>query len=164
MLDRPFILIGHRGVGKTYYGKALSQKVDAPHLDTDQMLMQKYNLPTIRDVYIKLGPDQFRKEETALLRTLPMGHYILSIGGGTMDLTINQQLLKSLGLMCWIEESKEEACHRYFLKPIPHIKFDQYQKMVDERHLLFQSLSGRQVYKSKTKPVLNQLEEIYHEL
>lgn len=76
-------LIGFMGSGKTTIGKELSNRLDWPFYDLDQLIEEQENL-TISQIFSSKGEKYFRKQEELLLKALSLkASAIISLGGGT---------------------------------------------------------------------------------
>ncbi len=81
------ILLGHRGCGKTTVGKALSEKIDLPFIDTDDLVIKKFNDKSIADIFNEFGEEEFRKKEKEVISELlkTNNKCVIAIGGGSLD-------------------------------------------------------------------------------
>ena len=90
-------LIGFMGCGKTTVSHLLSNRIQRPFYDTDELIEEKAGM-TIPQIFEKQGEAHFRKIETAVLEgmaDLPEG--IVSCGGGIIKSDTNIALMKSMG-------------------------------------------------------------------
>ena len=106
--QRPIILIGLMGCGKTTVGRELSKLLAMPFLDMDAVIEEQIGKP-IRDIFRDEGEQRFRLLETALLRYLldnmesnRAGVPIISTGGGVVLRRENRQILRQLGFCIWL--------------------------------------------------------------
>lgn len=102
--------IGFKNVGKSYWGKRISCHFKIPFFDLDDLIEKEYarsygtNL-SIRDIYIKLGDENFRNLETFVLKQVPVDLVgILSLGGGTLDRTENQEFLQKKSFLIFLKK------------------------------------------------------------
>lgn len=86
------ILIGFMGAGKTTTANLLSQKLNLPMLDTDQLITEQTGQTpgTIFELY---GETYFRQIEQDILQTAVTANGILATGGGVVEWADNQTLL-----------------------------------------------------------------------
>ena len=82
ILKKPLVFVGMMGAGKTAVGKAVSQVLNVPFLDSDSELEKAANL-TIPEIFDRHGEAFFRKKETQVItRLLGSQLCVLSTGGG----------------------------------------------------------------------------------
>lgn len=105
-------LVGPMGVGKTTIGRLLAQKLGKTFVDLDEEieLRSGASIPWIFDVEGEAG---FRRREADLLKELCAGHnLVLSTGGGVVLNPENRQLLKSTGVVVFLNASVEQLYQR----------------------------------------------------
>jgi len=106
------ILNGLRGSGKSKIGKHLSEKLEWNFIDLDKEI-EEHEKMTINEIYKKHGWKYFReKEKEAVKRLLKINNAVISLGGGTIMDPENQEILKELGTIIYLERSPEE-CFKY---------------------------------------------------
>lgn len=89
-MDRHLILFGFKGVGKSYWGAKLASFLKLAWIDTDQLIASS---PC--HLYQQLGEKKFRERETsALIAALEKEPSVISLGGGTLLLKKNRQLIE----------------------------------------------------------------------
>ena len=88
-------LIGMPGAGKSFLGSALSEILNIPHVDTDNMIEKRCGR-SVQEMFSKDGEPHFRHlEREALLKCVEMeGDMICSTGGGIIENAENRTLLK----------------------------------------------------------------------
>lgn len=94
------VLLGYMGVGKTSIGEMLSQKLELPFFDLDDLLSKQENL-SIDSIFKNKGEIYFRKREHEFLKNhlqlLPS--CVLSLGGGTPCYANNHEFLKASNII-----------------------------------------------------------------
>lgn len=96
------ILIGYRCTGKTSVGKKLSERLDLPFFDTDDLIIEQAGM-SISKIVGNGGWDLFRKKEKeAIKRLSSMNKSIISTGGGAFENQENGEALKKNGLFVWL--------------------------------------------------------------
>ncbi|QKY69317.1 shikimate kinase [Lentibacillus sp. CBA3610] len=103
-------LIGFMGSGKSTVGKLLHQQLGVSHLDTDQMVVEKYG--EIASIFQREGEKQFRNYETDMLTQIPESDYIVSTGGGIVEREENTLFMKNNGRIIHLNASFAEIEHR----------------------------------------------------
>ncbi len=106
------ILIGFMGCGKTTIGSLLARQLGFQFADTDQLVTQRAHRPIPR-IFEEDGEAGFRSLESAVLRDLKSSdHCVVSTGGGVVTVPANTLLLRSLGLVIWLNPPEEVLYHR----------------------------------------------------
>ncbi len=162
MLKLPLILMGHKGVGKTTLGLALSQKMGFKHIDTDDLLREHFQSSNLREIYESLGEEKFRQEESLIIQKLKPTHSIISIGGGSCENPSNQTFLSLLGTLIWIEEMFEEAYSRFSDTPLPYMPPSSYAEKIRYRQSLFEKISHYRIQKSSLPNMIQQIKDLYY--
>lgn len=83
-LDRPLVLIGLMGSGKTRIGKALAGALGLPFVDSDDEIEKAAGMP-IADIFDRFGEPYFRDGERRVIeRLLDGGVRVIATGGGAV--------------------------------------------------------------------------------
>jgi shikimate kinase len=101
-LDRPVILVGLMGAGKTRVGRRLAERLGLPFLDTDQEIEAETG-KTISELFAHIGESAFREGERRMIARL-MGRTasIIATGGGAfMDPRTRANMLER-ALVVWL--------------------------------------------------------------
>ena len=111
--EKNLVLIGFMGSGKPSVGLKLSYKLKMPVEDTD-ILIERREGKSIRQIFEEEGEEVFRKKETELLGELAdrQGRVIYSVGGGTPVREENRKLLRQLGTVVYLQISPETVYER----------------------------------------------------
>lgn len=100
-------LIGYMGSGKSTAGHLLSERMQMPFYDLDDVFESKYKI-SIPDFFQKYGEEQFRKLEHALLEGMSkLKQSVIATGGGTPCFFESMQLMNTTGLTVYLETSPE---------------------------------------------------------
>lgn len=106
------ILIGFMGTGKTTVGKTLHEHIAWPHLDTDDLIEQKWNMP-VSALFAAKGEEFFRDEETLVITDiLQQDRQIITTGGGIILREENRRLLMAGGLVVALKASPKTILQR----------------------------------------------------
>ena len=85
------------GTGKSSIGRRLAEVTRRPRFDTDQMIATRLGM-SITKIFARLGEEEFRKQESAVLQNLDAGQLsIIVTGGGVVLRPENVTRLRELG-------------------------------------------------------------------
>jgi len=102
-LKRSVVLVGMMGSGKSAIGKALSEALGVPFLDSDAEIEAAANA-TIAEIFARDGEAFFRERETEVISRLLSGEpCILSTGGGAFLAERNRALIDEKGASVWLD-------------------------------------------------------------
>ena len=93
MLQRPIVLIGPMGVGKTTIGKKLGRRLGLPFVDTDVIVTNAHG--DIPEIFEKEGESAFRNYEEQALREALEVVQVVATGGGAVLSGTNQRVLEN---------------------------------------------------------------------
>lgn len=106
------VLIGLMGAGKTTTGKIISDLLEFPLIDTDE-LIEKNAKTTINEIFETKGEQYFRELETNTIKELSKKNgVIISTGGGVVENLINLELLGKNGIIFYLEATPETLYER----------------------------------------------------
>lgn len=90
------------GAGKSAIGKALSERLNVPFLDSDTEIEAAANM-TVAEIFEEFGEDFFRdKEAQVIARLVSDTPGILSTGGGAYLRADNRQTIGLGGVAVWL--------------------------------------------------------------
>ncbi|MCY4607383.1 MAG: shikimate kinase [bacterium] len=82
--DRPIVLVGMMGAGKTSVGRRLAARLGLPFRDSDEEI-EKAAGTSITDIFERFGEEEFRRAEHRVIRRLlQSGPAIIATGGGAL--------------------------------------------------------------------------------
>lgn len=118
-LDRPIVLVGLMGAGKTSVGRELARRLDIPFIDSDSEI-ESISGFSIADIFEIYGEQEFRRLERLvferLLESTPRVK-VISAGGGTfVSETIRNNILNS-AVSVWLNASVDVLVKRTALRP-----------------------------------------------
>ncbi len=102
-LDRPVVLVGMMGAGKTRLGRMLGQALDLPFIDTDDMAVAAAGMD-IPQIFATRGEAVFRQYESAAIRKVLQDEpvpRVVSTGGGAVMQQDNADLVFGKALSIW---------------------------------------------------------------
>ncbi len=106
-LDRPVVLVGLMGSGKSALGKRLSIALDLPFIDSDTLVEDEAGI-SIADIFELAGETRFREMERRLIsEQLNRGACVLSTGGGAFCNDETRAAIKGGALSIWIDSSPD---------------------------------------------------------
>ncbi len=80
--DRPIVLVGAMGAGKSTVGRLLAARLTLPFLDLDEEIERTVGL-VVREIFERFGEERFRQEERRALARLAKGPpRVIATGGG----------------------------------------------------------------------------------
>lgn len=111
-IDRPIVLVGMMGAGKSTVGTRLARRLDLPFVDTDIEVERAAGRP-IRDIVEDFGEPAFREGERRVIRRL-MGDdpTIMATGGGSFMDEETRTLILEQGIAVWLKADLEELVDR----------------------------------------------------
>ncbi len=102
-LDRPLVLVGMMGVGKTTIGRFLAQRLRLDFVDSDTEIENAADLK-ISEIFERFGEDYFRDgERRVIARLIEEGPKIIATGGGAFINNETRALIKSSCHSVWID-------------------------------------------------------------
>lgn len=104
-LNRPLVLVGLMGAGKTSVGKRLAAMLNVPFRDSDHEIEAAAGLE-VREIFEKYGEPHFREGEARVIRRLlSETPGILATGGGAfMSEPLRQEIARSARSI-WLDAS-----------------------------------------------------------
>ena len=112
-IQRPIVLIGMMGSGKTRIGSILAKKLGLEFIDSDARIEQSAGLK-IPDIFEKYGETEFRRLEKRVIENILSEPQIriLSLGGGAILNAETAALVKEKCFSVWIKASFEDIWER----------------------------------------------------
>lgn len=106
-------LIGFMGAGKTEVGAQLAQRLGAGFVDLDRWVETEAGVP-IAKVFEESGEQEFRRLEAGALAevTARRGSWVVATGGGTVTRRENVEVMRSTGVVYWLDIAFEEILSR----------------------------------------------------
>lgn len=117
--NRPVVLVGFMGSGKSTLGQELAVKVNRVFTDLDKVIESSAGM-TIPEIFEKAGESHFRKlESEALEQVLADPEQVIAIGGGAPCNGHNICLIKEKSISIYLKISVEELFNRLTSSDIP---------------------------------------------
>src|SRR5215472_3510211 len=105
--DRPVVLVGLMGAGKSSIGRRLAQRLDLPFVDADKEIETAAGC-TIEEIFERFGEAAFRDgERRVILRLLDQPPHVLATGGGAfMDAAVRTRV-REVATSVWLHADIE---------------------------------------------------------
>lgn len=111
-LDRPVVLIGLMGAGKTRIGTALASRLGMTFVDSDDVIVAREGM-SIPDIFAQKGEAHFRAVERAVIADLLDGQpCIIATGGGAVMTAGTDDLIFSQSLSVWLKAELDVLLER----------------------------------------------------
>jgi shikimate kinase len=102
-LDRPIVLVGLMGVGKSTVGRRLARRLSLPCVDSDAAIEDAAGLSPA-EVFERYGEHDFRDGERRLVARLVEGSVrVIATGGGAFVDPRTRELLNSRAITVWLD-------------------------------------------------------------
>lgn len=102
-LDRPIVLVGMMGVGKSTVGRKLAQMLGLQFVDADDAIVQAAKM-SITEMFDQFGEASFRDgERRVIARLLDAGPGVIATGGGAFVQPDTRAMILQRGLPVWLD-------------------------------------------------------------
>ena len=102
-LDRPIVLVGLMGVGKSTVGRRLAKRLGVSFVDSDSAIEDASGLPAA-EVFERFGERDFRDGERRLVARLVDGDVrVIATGGGAFVDPRTRELLNQRAITVWLD-------------------------------------------------------------
>jgi shikimate kinase len=110
--DRPLVLIGLMGAGKSTVGKRLATRLHLPFVDADQEIERAAGL-TISEIFERFGEKEFRDGERRVIARLIDGRpKVIATGGGAFMQEETRALILDRATAVWLDADIEVLADR----------------------------------------------------
>jgi XRE family transcriptional regulator, aerobic/anaerobic benzoate catabolism transcriptional regulator len=142
--QKPIVLIGLRGAGKSTLGAKLAQSLGLPFIELDREV-EKEAGAALGEVFAMYGQDAFRRfERRALERVLGANERaVIAVGGGVVADSGSYELLLERCRCVWLKASAEEHMSRVIaqgdMRPFKgrSAALDEIRKLLADRNRLY---------------------------
>ncbi len=99
-----FFLVGFMGTGKSTLGRQVAEQMGLPFFDLDERIEKAAGMK-VAEIFAREGEEGFRRRESDALREIveTAGPFVLATGGGAFTLDVNRRLMKSSGVVVWLD-------------------------------------------------------------
>jgi shikimate kinase len=102
-LDRPIVLVGLMGAGKSTVGRRLAKRLGLPFVDSDSAIEDAAGY-SAAEVFERFGEKDFRDGERRLVARLVDGHLgVIATGGGAYVDPRTRKLLNERAITIWLD-------------------------------------------------------------
>ncbi|MES2002211.1 MAG: shikimate kinase [Pseudomonadota bacterium] len=102
-LDRPIVLVGLMGVGKSTVGRRLAKRLDLSFVDSDSAIEDASGF-SAAEVFERFGEADFRDGERRLVARLVSGEVrVIATGGGAFVDPRTRELLNRHSITVWLD-------------------------------------------------------------
>jgi len=113
-IDRPVVLVGMMGVGKSSVGRKLAGLLHMPFLDADEEI-EKAAQMSIPEIFAQFGEGYFRDGERRVIARLidgPGTRLVLATGGGAFVNAETRALILERTIPVWLDSDVETLLER----------------------------------------------------
>jgi len=132
-LNRPVVLVGMMGAGKSTVGTRLAKKLRVQFYDTDN-LVQEIAGCSIDDIFKYAGEDFFKEKERQVVEDLlNLSNCVISTGGGAFIDPVNRKLIKEKSTSIWLRADYDTILERVSRRNTrPTLRTDNKEGLVDQ--------------------------------
>ncbi len=113
LLDRPIVLVGLMGVGKSTVGRRLARRLGLPFVDSDSAIEDAAGGASTAEIFDLYGEVEFRDGERRLVARLVEGERrVIATGGGAFVDPATRRLLKERAVTVWLDAPVEVLAER----------------------------------------------------
>ncbi len=141
--EKPLILVGLMGCGKSTIGKMLGRALSIPFFDSDDEI-EKASGRSISEVFAEFGEEEFRRGELKVISRILSGpQCILATGGGAFVQEETRNIIKEKGVSVWLKADLDILMERVLRKNTrPLLQTDDpravMEKLIKERYPLYE--------------------------
>lgn len=113
-LDRPLVLVGMMGVGKSTVGQKLANTLGLDFTDADDEIVEAANM-SIAEVFDRFGEDHFRDGERRVIARLmeeSSAPRVIATGGGAFLQDETRSLILQEGIAIWLDAAIDTLVER----------------------------------------------------
>ena len=113
-IDRPIVLVGMMGVGKTSVGKRLAAALGSTFVDADEEIETAARM-TIAEIFEQFGEAAFRDgERRVIARLIEQGgqHTVIATGGGAFCNAETRALILAKTISVWLDSDIDTLVDR----------------------------------------------------
>lgn len=103
-IDRPVVMVGLMGAGKTSVGRALARRLGIPFVDSDKEIEAAAGCSVV-DIFSMYGEEEFRRVEQRVIERLldtPPALKVISTGEGAFITPAIREMVLNRALSIWL--------------------------------------------------------------
>lgn len=141
-IDKPIVLVGLMGAGKTTIGRRLAQQLGCEFIDSDHEISEAAGC-SISDIFELHGEAIFRDlEKRVIQRLMNLKQGVIATGGGAFINAENREQIRKNGLSVWLKADLPVLLNRVMRRdnrPLLQTgnKSDILQRLIDERYPVY---------------------------
>lgn len=102
-IDRPVVLVGLMGVGKSTVGRKLAAMLELDFVDADEAIEQAATM-RVAEIFERFGEAHFRDgERRVIARLIEEGHGVIATGGGAFVNPLTRALILEKAIAVWLD-------------------------------------------------------------
>ena len=110
--DRPIVLIGMMGVGKSTVGRRLAARLGLPFVDADEEIAHAAGM-SIPEIFARYGEEGFRDgERRVIARLIEEGRKVIATGGGAFINEQTRTLILDRAITIWLDADLDVLVER----------------------------------------------------
>ena len=111
-IDRPVVLVGMMGVGKSTVGRKLATLLHLDFSDADDAIEEAAQM-SVSDIFDRFGEANFRDgERRVIARLLDGGPAVIATGGGAFVQEETRRMILERGIAVWLDADVETLVER----------------------------------------------------
>jgi len=111
-LDRPIVLVGMMGVGKSTVGRKLAALLGLDFRDADEEIEAAAQM-SVSEIFERFGEDYFRDgERRVIARLIEGGRAVIATGGGAFMQDETRKLILERGIAVWLDSDVDTLVQR----------------------------------------------------
>jgi shikimate kinase len=112
VVERPIVLVGLMGAGKTTVGRRLAAMLRLPFVDADEEIEKAAGL-SVPEIFDLHGEEEFRRGERRVIARLLQGApHVLATGGGAFMNAETRALVKAHAISVWLRADLDVLMRR----------------------------------------------------
>lgn len=111
-IDRPIVLVGMMGVGKSTVGRKLAAVLELPFADADDEIEQAARM-SVNEIFERFGEPSFRDgERRVIARLVSERPSVIATGGGAFCNAETRKLILEQTIAVWLDSDTETLLER----------------------------------------------------
>lgn len=130
LIDRPIVLVGLMGVGKSTVGRRLAQRLRLPFVDADHEIERAADM-SISEMFERYGEAHFRDGERRVIARLIDGTpKVIATGGGAFMNEATRTLILAASVAIWLDADLDIIAERVVRRKVRPLLKDRDPRVV----------------------------------